>query len=659
MANLKNISDRLDRIFYFLTWVFSLYLALSVFEFLLPNSQHYALFLSGIVILSSILFLRDMLRKCAILGGAGVRIRIGAACLLLLLAILTAGYLIFHATRLEIDQPFISNLDIAVGIVLLGVIMVLNWFYWGGILTTVIIATILYFYLGHLIGNPILRHPPYDLSFIISYMGMNTTEGLFAYLPNGVEKLYFLVLFSAVLIGGGMIGLVVEMGKLMGRSIRGGAAFPAIVGSTLVGTVMGAAVTNVILTGRLTIPMMKQHGFTPSFAGAIEAAASTAGQIIPPIMGLAAFIMAAFLDIPYITVVLVAVIPSLLYITGVTIAVLVRARRDKLPIFTESVNVYMIGKLFPTFIVPFIIILTLMLLYYSPSFAGLFGILAILVLTFFQGPFRPNHQQMREGLHDGFVVVIQLSLLLLAIGPLAQTFVTTNMAGRLSSFFILIFPQNQLFLLFIAMALALFLGMGLPTPAAYILGALTLGHFLQETGIKAIPAHFFIQYFAVFSALTPPVALASMAAAKVSKARFVETAIESIKLVLPAFFVPFAFIFHPELLSFPKVTLSLFITMGVVIGVQWSWAIGIYGFLGRNLNVIERGIFFSICAVGVLYLFRPNLIFLYIFGAGCAFIVGWWRIVGEEKDPEKSPSAKGGLTEEPPVAYPSVDQKPE
>jgi TRAP-type uncharacterized transport system fused permease subunit len=167
------------------------------------------------------------------------------------------------------------------------------------------------------------------------------------------------------------------------------------------------------------------------------------------------------------------------------------------------------------------------------------------------------------------------------------------------------------------MALALVLGMGLPTPAAYILGALTLGHFLQETGIKAIPAHFFIQYFAVFSALTPPVALASMAAAKVSKARFVETAIESIKLVLPAFFVPFAFIFHPELLAFPKLTLSLFITMGVVIGVQWSWSIGIYGFLGRNLNVIERGIFFSICAVGVLYLFRPNLIFLYFWGRMC------------------------------------------
>jgi TRAP-type uncharacterized transport system fused permease subunit len=153
-------------------------------------------------------------------------------------------------------------------------------------------ALILYFFFGHLIQSPLLlRHPAYDIAFVMTYMGMNTTEGAFACLADGVEKLYLLVVFAAVMIGCGMTALVTEMGKVVGRSVRGGAAFPAIVGSALEGMVMGAAVTNVVMSGKLTIPMMKRYGFEPEFA-AVEVAASTAGQIIPPVMGLAAFIMA-------------------------------------------------------------------------------------------------------------------------------------------------------------------------------------------------------------------------------------------------------------------------------------------------------------------------------------------------------------------------------
>jgi TRAP transporter 4TM/12TM fusion protein len=438
-----------------------------------------------------------------------------------------------------------------------------------------------------------------------------------------VEKLYLLVIFAAIMIACGMTGLVTELGKAVGRYVRGGAAFPAIIGSALEGMVMGAAVTNVVMSGKLTIPMMKRYGFKAEFAAAVEVAASTAGQIIPPVMGLAAFIMAAFLNIPYTTVALIAVIPSFLYMVGVTIAVLIKSSADRLPKLHDPFDVALVRRLLPSFVVPVAIVVVLLLLFYSPSYAGLFGIAAALLCCPFQGRFRPSVADFHAALRDGFEVTIQLCLLLVAIGPLAQTFVTTNLAGRTSSLLVHVMPDNTLIILTGAMVLTLLLGMGLPTPVAYLLVALTLGHFLQQVGVEPIPAHFFIQYFAVFSAVTPPVALASLAGAKIAQASFVGTSIESLKLVFPAFFVPFAFIYHPSLLAFPQVSWSLLLAMGGVILVQWNASVALYGYAHRPLGKLERAAFAAAGTLGVVYLVRPHGVYLAIALAASA-LVGLW-----------------------------------
>jgi TRAP transporter 4TM/12TM fusion protein len=426
-----------------------------------------------------------------------------------------------------------------------------------------------------------------------------------------------------VMIGCGMTALVTEMGKVVGRSVRGGAAFPAIVGSALEGMVMGAAVTNVVMSGKLTIPMMKRHGFTSEFAAAVEVAASTAGQIIPPVMGLAAFIMAAFLNIPYTTVALVAVIPSFLYLVGVTIAVLIKSSADGLPKLRDPFDAAVVRRLLPTFVVPVAIVIVLLLMFYSPSYAGLFGIAGALALCPFQGRFRPRLADLTRALKEGFEVTIQLCLLLVAIGPLAQTFTTTNLAGRGSALMVHIIPDNALIILVGAMVLTLILGMGLPTPAAYLLVALTLGHYLQQTGVKPIPAHFFIQYFAVFSAVTPPVALASLAGAKIANASFIGTAIESLKLVFPAFFVPFAFIYHPSLLEFPRFSWSLALATAGVVLVQWNASVALYNFFLRRLTLWERTAFSLAGALGVVYLVQPEIKFLGIALGASAVAVLW------------------------------------
>lgn len=633
----------LERVFVASAGLLTVYLAVTAFVFVQQSPHHYSTLVFAIVVLSGLLALRDVFVEGQARLGFRFWVRLTLAGLLLVAGAVSAGYIRVYAVRLQIEQPFLTNLDVTMGCLFLVALLLANWFHWGTTLTGVIALVVLYFFFGHLLGNPLLRHPPYDVAFVMSYMGMSTTEGAFAYLADGVEKLYLLVIFSAVMIGAGMINLVTELGKLVGRFVRGGAAFPAIVGSALEGMVMGAAVTNVVMSGKLTIPMMKRYGFKKEFAAAVEVAASTAGQIIPPVMGLAAFIMAALLNISYITVALIAVIPSFLYMTGVTIAVLIKAAADDLPRLQEPVAIAAVARLLPTFVIPVTVVVVLLLGFYSPAYAGLFGILAALVLCPLQGRFRPSLAQFGAALKDGLEIVIQLSLLLVAIGPLAQTFVTTNFAGRLSSWLIHVLPDNALVLLVSAMLLTLLVGMGLPTPAAYLLVALTLGHFLQQLGISAIPAHFFIQYFAVFSAVTPPVALASLAGAKIAGASFMGTSWESFKLVVPAFFVAFAFIYHPALLEFPKVSWALLIAMLAVILVQWNVCVTLNGFLRHRLGILERGLFAAAGAIGTVYLVHPNPFYLWVSLAASAVAVLW--VLASHTLRERAPGAEATLAQ--------------
>jgi TRAP transporter 4TM/12TM fusion protein len=335
-------------------------------------------------------------------------------------------------------------------------------------------------------------------------------------------------------------------------------------------------------------------------AGAIEATASTAGQIMPPIMGLAAFIIASFLNKAYIDVALSALIPGLLYLVGVCIAVTVYARRYELPKLVEKVDTERIKRLLPTFIISFGVVLWFLLGYRSPAIAGLWGIGLAILFSMLQGKYRPTRKQMYDAIQEGFYLVAILSLLLVAVGPLGQVMLTTNLSGRLGSALVQYLPDTQLILLIGAMIVSLILGMGLPTPVAYIIVALALVPFMQQIGIPPLQAHFFVFYFAVFSTLTPPVAVSVLAAAKLGEASFLSTAKDAIKIALTTFIIPFAFVFSPELMTFPDVTLKTFIAIAEVIFVQVAVSVASYGFLFRSLNGIERSGYAIVALSGFL-----------------------------------------------------------
>jgi len=594
----------------------TVYVTLALFGFVRSSSQHYAAFTFAVMLMAGLISVRGVLdQRIFNPESRWFRTRLLVALAGFLLASAGGLYILYHAKRLEVAAPYFDNFDMAIGLLFTAGVLILTWLHWGAVLTLVIAASIVYFFYGHLLEHPLLTHPEYDPKFVMNYVGLGTTQGFFWFAQTAVVDIYYLVLYASVLFGIGMLYSIIEMGKAMGNRIPGGAAGPAVIGSSIVSMVMGVAVSNVMLVGRFTIPMMKKYGYSPAMAGAIEAAASTSGQIMPPVLGLAAFIIASFLSMKYIDVVKAAVIPGFLYFTGVAIGVMVYAKRHNLPKLNEPLDTAVMWRTLPAFLVSFVVVCWLLVNYYSPSMAGLTGCIIALALSLFQGRYRPKPKVLALALEEGLELMAVLALLLIAIGPLGQAFLTTNLSGRLGTYLVAVLPDSPLILLIGAAILSLILGMGLPTPVAYLVVALALVPFMQLIGIKAFLAHYFVFYFAVYSALSPPVAVAALAAANLSGASFWETGKESMKLASTTFIIPFAFVYRPQLLSFPNLDWSVAPPIVEVLLIQWTSSIALYGYFRRPLTTLERWLFGAVTLLGYWAMVTEALYSTFVFAS--------------------------------------------
>jgi TRAP-type uncharacterized transport system fused permease subunit len=243
---------------------------------------------------------------------------------------------------------------------------------------------------------------------------------------------------------------------------------------------------------------------------------------------------------------------------------------------------------------------------------GIAGIVVALVLSVFQGPCRPKLKDMRTALHEGLLLVSLLSLLLIAIGPLGQAFQTTNLSGRLGVWLISILPDSQIILLIGAAVLSIVLGIGLPTPVAYLIAALAVVPFMIQIGIAPLQAHYFAFYFAVYATLSPPVAESVLAAAKISGSGFWETGMHSMKLAATTFIIPFAFVFNPEIMAFPNISWKMIWAVAEVLIVQSTSSICLYGYFRRELTTIERYGFGLAVLLGYTAIMRPEVVYTYL-----------------------------------------------
>ena len=617
-----------------------LYVGIAVFGLVPSSAKHYSAFVLFVMIMSGVASIKVIIGErlglkmieegyAEAMGAVPAKtpailwIRAPLALLGSALAITGAAYVFLHADRLERTAPFFLGGDMVMGGILTAGVVLLTLIHWGPTLATIVCMAIAYFFFGQHIDHPMFTHPGYEPAFVMNYIGLGVTQGLFLYAQTAADDIFFLVIYATPRVGLGTMPMIVEAGRLVGGRLPGGAAAPAIIGSGAVGAVMGTAVSNVVLCGRFTIPLMTRYGYTPAMAGAIEATASTCGQIMPPVLGLAAFLIASTLGIAYVEVVKAAVLPGLLYVTGVTIGVTVYAMRHKLPRLTEPVNMQIIWRLLPAFGLSFLTVIILLVNYYSPSIAGIAGVAVALVLSLFQGPYRPKFKDLKAAFQEGLMLVSLLSLLLIAIGPLGQAFQTTNLSGKLGIWLITVLPDSQIILLIGAAVLSIILGIGLPTPVAYLVAALAVVPFMIQIGTAPLQAHYFTFYFAVYATLSPPVAESVLAAAKLSGAGFWDTGIHAMKLAATTFIIPFAFVFNPALMAFPNISWAMVWAVTEVLFVQAVSSIFLYGYLRRRLTPVERGGFLAAVLLGYTAIMRPEALYTYLALGLAGALIAW------------------------------------
>lgn len=393
-------------------------------------------------------------------------------------------------------------------------------------------------------------HRGIDLETLISYQYL-TTEGIFG-LPLGVSAtyIYIFILFGGFLVASGTGEFFIDFANSLTGHLKGGPAKVAVVSSSFFGTISGSAVANVVGTGSFTIPMMKRLGYSPTFAGAVEAVASTGGQIMPPIMGAAAFIIAEMLGIPYIDVAIAAAIPAILYYFALIYMVHLEAirlglkglSREELPRLSETL------KRRGYLLFPAILLIYWLSIGYSPMKAGLWSIGMVFLFSFFRRATWMGPMKVVEALKRGGTGCLEVVTACACAGIVIGVVTQTGLGLKFST---LVIEASKGFLplalTFIAIT-SLILGMGVTTSAAYILTVILGGPVLIKLGVLPLAAHLFVFYYACLSTITPPIALAAFAGAGIAGASPFAVGFMAMRLALIAYIVPYFFVFQPVLI---------------------------------------------------------------------------------------------------------------
>ncbi len=529
--------------------------------------------------------------------------------ILLLASLVVAAYMKALYPHLETHVGVPNTMDMVIGVILIIVVLEATREAWGPILP--IIATIfaLYFFFGHLLPEATgLSWGGLPLGAIISCLGIGFTGTFGIFLGVSANFIILFVVFGGLMSVMGVPGLILEIGKIAGRVLTGGPAHTAVVGSSLIGTVTGASVANVALTGVFTIPLMKKTGYSPEMAGAIEATASSGGQLMPPVMGSSVFVMSAMLGIPYVALMICGIIPALLYYYAVGLGVQVIAVKGKIIVPREAINYKLILERAPVFLIPLAVIIVLLLQRVSPMYAAFYAIVAALALCFIRKGTRPTLSSLIRGFAGGAVTGAKIAVVLSCVGIISQTLYTTGLGPRFMHLVEAAAGGHLILALLMTMVLSIILGCGVPTVGAYILVGLVVCPVLVRMGVPLIPAHFFAFYFAIIASLTPPIALAALAGAAIAGGNYWKTSVNSFMLAIAGFILPYFFIFNPVFLLQGGGALSGVLSIIAAVIAMSALVAVIYNHFLAPISRLERAVY-ALCAVSsFLYVFTGSYI---------------------------------------------------
>ncbi len=465
-------------------------------------------------------------------------------------------------------------------------------------------AFLIYAYFGPYFPG-FLAHRGYSLQRIASHMYF-TTEGILG-IPLGVSAsfIFLFILFGAFAERTGLGQLFIDISNAIAGWASGGPAKVAVVTSALEGMVSGSSVANTVESGAFTIPMMKRLGYRPEFAAAVEAAASTGGQIMPPVMGAAAFIMAEFLNIPYLEIAKAAAIPACLYFFGIFIEVHYEARRcklrgmsrDELPRFSRVMLER--GYLF----VPLAAIIGFLVSGYTPLYAALMGLVLCVLASYLRRSSWMSPRDIADGLEHGARNALGVAIACATAGIIIGVVTLTGLGLKVAHGLIELARGFLLPTLFFSMITSIILGMGVPTTANYIITSTIAAPGLILLNVHPLAAHMFVFYFGIIADITPPVALAAYAGSGIARSNPMKTGFTATKLAIGAFLVPYIFVYNPAMLLIGTTPLGLAQNLVTACCGMFGVGIAMIGYCQAPMKWWERGWFF----MGGLMLIDPGI----------------------------------------------------
>ena len=493
--------------------------------------------------------------------------------------------------------------DLVFGAMIMAVILELTRRAVGWALVIIVLILLMYALFGAMAPG-VLVNRSFSWERVVSFLF--SMDGLYG-IPLGVSStyIYLFVLFGAMLHHSKAGEFYMNLAYSVAGRARGGPGKVSIFASALMGTVSGTGIGNVVTTGALTIPLMKRAGFRPVFAGAVEAVASTGGQIMPPIMGAGAFLMAEFVRVPYSDIIMAALLPALLYFLSIYLIVDLEAAkrklhglpRDQLP------RAWVVLKHWGHLLIPiFVLVWMLAVENVSPIRAALFAMGTLLIVSWVRAESRLWPSRLVDTAVQGTKGSLEVIVSCASAGLIMGLLSLTGTGLRLSSWVAEISSGSMPLALVLTMIVTIILSMGLPTTAAYIVSASILAPALADLGVGLLEAHLFIFYFACLSGITPPVALVAIPAGSIAGANPFAVGVKAFQLALAGFIIPYMIVYSPELILRGDLFHIIVATITAGIGV-WALAVAIVGFLAR---AIVMGVLRVLFAAAALALIAPG-----------------------------------------------------
>ena len=540
---------------------------------------------------------------------------------LLLTAALTATCIYLDVNSLALSRERLgmyNTWDYIAGAVLIVSCIIAAYVTYGASLTCIVAVFGVYLFWGQSLPA-FIRHPPLSLKRIISILGLYQEGIMGTALGAIVQTVGAVLVFAGFLEVSGASKVFMDLTIATFGRYTGGAAKISIVSSSLFGTISGSAAANVAGTGVITIPLMKKTGIEAHFAGAVEAAASSGGQIMPPVMGAAAFIMAEMRGVPYPTVLVAALIPALLFYATRFMSVDLYAHKRKIRGISNEMDMPSARNVLAHggyLLLPVILLFGLVAVFNrSAQYSALISTLAIIVLSWFRKESRITPQKFWKALVFSGRQIVPISVVCAAAGLVIGIFNATGLGIKLSTY-IVSMAGNSLFVLCVLAAISsLILGMGMPTVACYLLLVALVVPAMIDFGVPPIAAHMFVFYFGIISAITPPVAIAAYVASGICGSSPMKVGLTSCEIALPVFLVPFVFVFQPALLMQGSIGEISQVCLTSLLGC-FACSAGVQGYLLTKMGMAER----TLCLASALLVLIPET-FTDLLGIICLIFV--------------------------------------